>query len=43
MSLITQGFTVMLMGLAGVFAVLIVFYALTKLMLVFSKRYGKSQ
>jgi Na+-transporting methylmalonyl-CoA/oxaloacetate decarboxylase gamma subunit len=31
----------MLMGLAGVFAVLIIFYALTKLMLAFSKRRNK--
>jgi Na+-transporting methylmalonyl-CoA/oxaloacetate decarboxylase gamma subunit len=42
LSLITQGFTVMLMGLAGVFAVLIIFYIVTKLMLVFSKRHSKS-
>jgi Na+-transporting methylmalonyl-CoA/oxaloacetate decarboxylase gamma subunit len=41
LSLITQGFVVMFMGLAGVFAVLIIFYVLTKLMLMFSKRYGK--
>jgi Na+-transporting methylmalonyl-CoA/oxaloacetate decarboxylase gamma subunit len=38
MSLITQGIMVMLLGLAGVFAVLIIFYICTKIMLVISKR-----
>jgi Na+-transporting methylmalonyl-CoA/oxaloacetate decarboxylase gamma subunit len=38
MSLMMQGLQVMLFGLIGVFAVLIIFYFFTKVMLTISKR-----
>jgi Na+-transporting methylmalonyl-CoA/oxaloacetate decarboxylase gamma subunit len=40
MSLLTQGVEVMLLGLAGVFAVLVIFYGVTRAMLAVAKRCG---
>jgi Na+-transporting methylmalonyl-CoA/oxaloacetate decarboxylase gamma subunit len=40
--ILTQGIEVMLLGLAGVFLTLIVFYALIRIMLLFANR-GKKK
>jgi Na+-transporting methylmalonyl-CoA/oxaloacetate decarboxylase gamma subunit len=36
--LMTQGLEVMMLGLAGVFAVLIIFYAVTRVMLLIARK-----